>query len=152
MGIGHGLASAVPPISTQQAAYQWMVSATIRVAMPHCPLSGRLILVVEDEPLVALEVIGALQTAGAKVLSAGYLEAGLFITEHQELSAAVIDLHLNDGSGIGICRRLLQRRIPFVIYTGYPRMLLEENWSHVQVIQKPARPEQLVASIARMLQ
>jgi DNA-binding response OmpR family regulator len=120
--------------------------------MPHRPLSGRLILVVEDEPLVALEVIGALRTAGAKVLSAGYLEAGLFITEHQELSAAVIDLRLNDGSSIGICRRLLQRRIPFVIYTGYPRMMLDENWSHVQAIQKPARPEQLVAAVESMLQ
>jgi DNA-binding response OmpR family regulator len=120
-------------------------------AMPHRPLAGRLILIVEDDPLIALDVISALRMAGAKVLSAGYLEAGLFITEHPDLSAAVIDLHLRDSSGIAICRRLLQRRIPFVIYTGYPQMLSEENWSHVHVIVKPARREQLVAVIASML-
>jgi DNA-binding response OmpR family regulator len=120
--------------------------------MPHRPLSGRLILVVEDEPLIALEAIGALRAAGARVLSAGYLEAGLAVAEQLDLSAAVIDLHLRDDSGIGICRRLLQRHIPFVIYTGHPRMLLGENWSHVQVIEKPARPEQIVAALAGMLQ
>jgi CheY-like chemotaxis protein len=36
-------------------------------------LEGRLILVVEDEPLIALDVTKAVTTAGATVVSAGYL-------------------------------------------------------------------------------
>ena len=86
-------------------------------------LDGKVILVVEDEPLVALDVVKALRAAGARVLCAGYLELGLCTTEHPELSAAVIDLHLGDGSGTVICSRLRERGIPFVIHTGYPPML-----------------------------
>jgi DNA-binding response OmpR family regulator len=67
--------------------------------VPKKRLDGRVILVVEDEPLVALDVVKALRAAGARVLCAGYLESGLCTTEHPELSAAVIDLHLGDGSG-----------------------------------------------------
>jgi DNA-binding response OmpR family regulator len=48
------------------------------------------VLVVEDEPVVALEVTAALRAAGACVLTAGFLENGLFTTDNPELSAAVV--------------------------------------------------------------
>jgi CheY-like chemotaxis protein len=115
-------------------------------------LSGRLILIVEDEPLIALDIIIELRAAGARVLSAGYLESGLFITEHPDLSAAVIDLHLGDGSGTAICRRLRQLRIPFVVHTGYPAMLLAEECRDVPVISKPARPGQIISELEKALQ
>lgn len=60
--------------------------------MTKARLDGRVILIVEDEPLVALDVIKALRDAGARVLSAGYVEFGLYTTENPDLSAAVIDL------------------------------------------------------------
>lgn len=50
-------------------------------------------------------------------------KAGLFTTEHPDL--AVVDLHFSDGNGTAIYRRLRQRKIPFVVYTGYPAMLVE---------------------------
>src|SRR5436190_6048091 len=114
-------------------------------------LDGKVILVVEDEPLVALDVIKALRSAGARVLSTGYLEAGLCTTEHPDLSAAVIDLHLGDGSGTAICKRLTQRGVPFVVYTGYPPMLISGDWPDVPVISKPARPDQIIAALIRVL-
>ena len=115
------------------------------------PLAGRLILIVEDEPLVALDVIKTLRAAGARVLSAGYLESGLYTTEHPDLSAAVVDLHLGDGSGTAICRRLRQRRVPFVVYTGYPPILISSEWPDVPVISKPARPEQIISALENVL-
>lgn len=106
---------------------------------------------VEDEPLVALEVGKALRDAGATVVSAGYVEAGLYTTEHPDLSAAVIDLHLGDGSGTAVCRRLRQLHV-LVMHTGYPRMLIEQQWPDVPVISKPATPDQIVTAIARLLE
>jgi DNA-binding response OmpR family regulator len=78
------------------------------------PLAGRLILLVEDEPLIAIELDSALRASGARVVSAGYVEEGLFATEHPDLSAAVVDLHLGDGSGLTVCRRPRHLQVRFL--------------------------------------
>ena len=115
-------------------------------------LEGRLILVVEDEPLIALEVTRAVTTAGAKVVSAGYLESGLCSTEHPALAAAVVDLRLADGSGARICERLRKRRVPFIIHTAYPRLFARAQWPDVPMVTKPARPEEIVSALQRLIQ
>ena len=115
------------------------------------PLAGRLVLLVEDEPLIALEVDKALRSAGARVVSAGHLESGLYTAEHPDLSAAVIDLHLGDGSGIAVCRRLRHVGVPFVIYTGYPRLLVASEWPDVPVVSKPALPDDIVSLLVGLL-
>ena len=112
-------------------------------------LAGRFVLIVEDE--LSLGVTAALRAAGARVLTAGYLEAGLFITEHPELAAAVIDLHLSDGNSTSICRRLQHLGVPFVVHTGYPSMLPCAEWPDVPVISKPARPGQVIAALVYLL-
>ena len=110
-----------------------------------------MILVVEDEPLVALDVEKALRAAGARVVSAGYVESGLYTTEHPELSAAVVDLR-SDGNGAAVCRRLRQLRVPFVVHTGYPAVLVTSDWPDVPVVSKPADASQIVHELARLLQ
>ena len=114
-------------------------------------LAGRLILIVEDEPLVALEIDRSLRAEGARVVSAGYLESGLYSTEHPDLSAAVVDLHLGDGSGTALCRRLRRLGVPFLVHTGYPAMLIAPEWADVPVICKPAPPGEIVAALVDLL-
>jgi ActR/RegA family two-component response regulator len=116
------------------------------------PLAGRLILVVEDEPLVALDLRRILRVAGARVISAGHVESGLFTTEHPDLSAAVVDLHLGqNGNGAAVGRRLRQLRVPFVIYTGYPSVLITSQWPDVSVLRKPADAGLVVDALARLV-
>jgi len=114
-------------------------------------LGGHTILVVEDEPLIALDIARILRAAGANVLSAGFAESGLCASEHPDLSAAVIDLHLGDGSGTAICNRLRERAVPFVIYTAYPPMLTKAEGPNVCVISKPGRAEDIVSALVRVL-
>jgi len=116
------------------------------------PLAGRTILVVEDEPLVTLDVERVLRGAGARVVSAGQVESGLFITEHPDLSAAVVDLHLGrNGNGAAVGRRLRQLRVPFVVYTGYPSVLITSQWPDVPVLRKPADAGLPVDALARLV-
>jgi ActR/RegA family two-component response regulator len=75
----------------------------------------------------------------------------LCTTEHPDLAAAVVDLHLGDGSGTAICARLHERGLPFVICTGYPRMLTGAECADAQVIAKPARPDDVVRALATLL-
>ena len=87
--------------------------------MQSTSFAGRSILVVEDEPLIALDVSLAFENVGAVVLTARTLAAALLLVEHGGLSAAVLDFGLGDGDADALCSRLDQRRIPFILHSGY---------------------------------
>ena len=54
-------------------------------------LQGRSILIVEDEPLIAMEIVRAFESAGARVLKTSTLREALVVVEDDDLSAAVLD-------------------------------------------------------------
>jgi len=117
----------------------------------HAPLTGRLILLVEDEAPIALDIARALRAAGARVVAAGYVESGLYTTEHPYLSAAVIDLHLGGEDGTAVCRRLRQLGVPFVVYSGYPAAEIAKEWPDVPIIPKPSRTHEIVIALVRLI-
>ena len=69
-------------------------------------LTGRSILIVEDEPLIALDIVRAFESAGARVLSTATLRQALVFVESNGLSAAVLDHGLSDGDSSKLCERL----------------------------------------------
>jgi DNA-binding response OmpR family regulator len=110
---------------------------------------ARWILVVEDQPLVALDIIDSLTKAGASVLTAATLQHGLLLADHPQLSAAILDFALGDEHCDALCIHLSERQIPFVIYTGYPKVC--PACSRGVVVQKPAIPQTLLAALAQIL-
>ena len=119
--------------------------------MPLDLFSRKLVLLVEDEPLIALDVERQLRTAGARVITAGYLDAALCMTEHPDLSGAVVDLRLGADSAMPICRRLAHRNLPFVVHTGYAADVVEREWPSVPIIQKPSWPHEITDALSRCL-
>jgi CheY-like chemotaxis protein len=113
-------------------------------------LAGRTILVVEDEPIIAMDIVAGLRAAGASVTEARTLGDALTLVECPGLSAAVLDHGLNDGDSSAVCRRLDERGIPFVVYTGYTS--LAGPCSEGEQIRKPVHPNALVAAIAQALE
>jgi DNA-binding response OmpR family regulator len=113
------------------------------------PLAGRSVLVVEDEPIIAMDILQGLKAAGASVSKAGSLYDALREVERPNLSAAVLDHGLNDGDASQICDRLDKRNIPFVVYSGYN--YVEGPCSEGEHVRKPVRPEVLVAAVADLL-
>jgi ActR/RegA family two-component response regulator len=62
-------------------------------------LQGRSILIVEDEPLIVMDITQALEGAGASVTTTNTLKHALLLVEHDGLSAAILDHSLgNDKS------------------------------------------------------
>jgi DNA-binding response OmpR family regulator len=114
------------------------------------PLHGCLVLVVEDEPLVALDVCQSLEAAGARLITARTLATALRCAEEPDLSAAVLDHGLRDTDTSAVCTKLKERNIPFVVYSGYTR--IEGDCSDGELVQKPASPHVLVATLAGTLQ
>ena len=113
------------------------------------PLGGRSVLVVEDDPIIAMDILRGLEAAGASVSKARTLCDALTKVECPDLSAAVLDHALNDGDASQICERLDQRNIPFVLYSGYD--YVEGPCSEGEHVRKPVRPEVLVAAVVDLL-
>src|SRR5262249_44057972 len=83
-------------------------------------LAGRSILVVEDEGLIARELSDALESAGAKIITARGVFDATRIIESRRLSAAVLDFWLGVGVVcLPICDLLTEHRVPFLLYPGY---------------------------------
>jgi DNA-binding response OmpR family regulator len=81
------------------------------------PVTGCSILV-EDEPLIALEVQSLLEGAGAKVQTADTLRRAIELTAQGGLCAAVLDYGLGAGDVSLLCRHLADRSAPFMFYSG----------------------------------
>ena len=100
-------------------------------------LAGRCILVVEDEPLIALDIAARLEVAGARVVSASHLEKALGLAECPELAAGVLDFDLGKTDSRPVCWKLVDRQIPFVFHSG--RMYgAFRQWPGAPVILKPS--------------
>jgi DNA-binding response OmpR family regulator len=112
-------------------------------------LVGRSILIVEDEWLIALDVVSAFQDAGAVTFSARSLADAIRLVEHEGLSAAVLDFGLGDGDADAVCARLDERRIPFILHSGYTRH--GPACGRGIVIPKPASPETLIDTVVGLL-
>lgn len=116
--------------------------------MPY-QLAGHAILVVEDEPLIALDIADTLERAGARVIiSYGLTEALGTINAH-DWSAAVLDYELPDGNCSSLCEQLRTRGVPFVVHTGHDE--LSRTYLGGVHVCKPASGDKLVETLEQVL-
>lgn len=108
-------------------------------------LDGLTFLVVEDEPLIALDISMALEDRGAKVTTTTTLKHAVLLAEGDGLSGAILDHSLGDGDSSVLRKRLKKRGIPFLVYSGFE--IVGEPY-----LSKPATPDQLVGAMERLIQ
>lgn len=113
-------------------------------------LAGRFVLIVEDEPLIAIDIVQAFESAGALVQLARTLADAKRLVERESLSGAVLDFGLGDGDADELCDRLTERKIPFVLHSGYDHV--REACRSGIVIPKPAKPDTIVDALAQTLE
>lgn len=108
-------------------------------------LEGRNILIVEDEPLIVLDMTDALRCTGAAVTSTNTLKHALLLVEHDGLAGAILDHALGDGNSSALCARLTERGVPFMIYSGLNH--IDGACANAPYLTKPATAEMLVAAV-----
>jgi DNA-binding response OmpR family regulator len=111
-------------------------------------LDGRIVLVVEDEPLVGLEITETLSACGAHVVTAGRVADAIKAVDRYHISAAVLDINLDGDDCSAVCERLSQLQIPFFFYTGYSAV--PDGWADAPMITKPADGSQIVDAVNRL--
>jgi CheY-like chemotaxis protein len=116
-------------------------------------LAGRRVLVVEDEPLVALELATALEEAGCEVVGpATSLAEALDLARAQahRLDAAVLDANLHGHSSRPVADILAGHRVKVIYVTGYSS-LPPGAGEDVLLLSKPLRDGDLLAALDRLL-
>ena len=113
--------------------------------------AARMILVVEDEALVAMLVEDALLDAGFGVLGpAATVEEALALLDRETPDAVVLDLNLAGETSTPVADRLAARGIPYVIATGYGATGLPSGHQDALVLAKPYDPADLTAMLDRI--
>ena len=108
-----------------------------------------MVLLVEDEPLIALEIANAFTEVGARVMTVRSRRDAVIAVEDGGLSAAVLDHALGDGDSSQLYERLKARNIPFVLHSGYTQ--LDGACDAGVQVAKPADPQVLVTTVERLL-
>src|SRR5687768_16120279 len=91
-------------------------------------LFGRTILIVEDEPLVALDLHAALRAADAGLIAAASRSEALTLIRHNDVAAAIVDVALAGEDCRAVCQALFHRSIPFLFYTGHRDAAVLKEW------------------------
>jgi CheY-like chemotaxis protein len=112
-------------------------------------LRGSRVLVVEDDPFIAFDIVKTLRGAGAETLGpAMSLARALELATTEDPDCAVLDVMMRDGLIFPAASILNLRRVGIVFYTGYADVeSLTRNWPASKVLLKPAQPKLLVHTV-----
>ena len=112
--------------------------------MSSSSLSGRRILLVEDESLVAALAEDLLLEAGCKVMLAMRLDEAMAFATGDEVELGILDVNLGAERSFPVADLLRARGTPFIFATGYGREGLNGAYQDVPVLQKPYRGDELL--------
>lgn len=114
-------------------------------------LTGRRVLVVEDDYYLATDAARALRGAGAEVVGpcATEEDARAELAEARP-DAAVVDINLGPGPSFKLAEALKDRGIPFVFTTGYDAEVIPAEFAGVERLEKPLQLRQIVGAVARL--
>jgi DNA-binding response OmpR family regulator len=123
---------------------------------PPAPLNGeaRLILVVEDEFLVAMELEAVLEEGGFRVLGpVSTVQAALKLLDQQRPHAAVLDLNLRNETVTPVAQVLRRMQVPFAIASAYSTATWPQDTAldGAPSLGKPTSPTQLIATLHDLL-
>jgi PAS domain S-box-containing protein len=116
-------------------------------------LAGKRVLVVEDEPLVSMDIVAGLEEAGAEVVGpAGTSEDALQLIEDGPIDAALLDGNLRGRPVDDIAAALTRRNVPFIFVTGYSHQSLPRAFKNAAILPKPFSRQQLVDAAALLVE
>lgn len=108
------------------------------------------ILLVEDEPFIALDLESMISGLGHHVVGVGETEAeSMDLAVRLRPEAALVDIKLKDGfTGVEIARRLNQDfGVTCAFVTGNPEQIEAGCRSAVTVVRKPFTEAEIVAAL-----
>jgi two-component sensor histidine kinase/response regulator RpfG family c-di-GMP phosphodiesterase len=115
-------------------------------------LSGKRLLMVEDEFLVGMMAKKLLESLGAIVIGPyARLSDGLAAAKVERFDGALLDFNLAGELAEPLADFLIAHGVPFVFLTGYQRDSIDRRYANVPLLQKPIEPESLERVLVSLL-
>lgn len=114
-------------------------------------MHGQSILIVEDEPIIALALEDMLADEGAEVCLAERLEDAFALLETGAPDAAILDVNVHGQASYPLARALAGRSIPFIFATGYGGAPHPPEFAGVPTIAKPYRLADIRSALEQAL-
>jgi CheY-like chemotaxis protein len=112
-------------------------------------LKGLSILVVEDEPVIAIDTACMIVRAGGTVVGPAYsLDEGLEAIAHAKLDGALLDINLRNEKVFSLADQLADRGVPIVFVTGEIWPVIPERHAGCRRIGKPVGESKVVAALS----
>jgi len=128
-----------------------VVSATL--SRERASLSGRRILVVEDEYFLADDISCALRSLGADIAGpVGELEdAQRILSDGSIVDGAVLDVNIRSEMVFPIAQELRARHVPFLFTTGYDKVSIAPEFRDVTLWEKPIDIAAMIRGLVRQI-
>lgn len=116
-------------------------------------LAKRLILVVEDEYMIADEMVTVLASAGAVALGpvANVEDALHLLASEHLIDAAVLDVNLLGEAVWPVIDALLQRNVPVVLSTGYDAGAIPAKYALLPRCEKPTTGRDITKALEAVI-
>ena len=103
------------------------------------------VLIVEDEPFIALDLAEAVEQARGKVIGpAGSVREALVLIEQNLVQAAILDANLSDGEVTPVAELLIEGGVPVIFYSGLALpAALTRRYPSAFAFKKPTPPVRL---------
>jgi len=116
------------------------------------PGNSRRILIVEDEPLVAMHLEDLLIALGHAVVGlATRIDKALILARDGDIDFAILDVNVAGTQSFSVASILRQRGIPFIFATGYGVEGLIDGYRDELALRKPYQEEDLESVIQQAL-
>lgn len=116
-------------------------------------LRGKKVLLVEDEPLVALEIEAHLLGLGCEIVGpAATVAAARDLIEKCRCDVALLDANLGGSRVDEIAARLDDRGVPFAFATGYGRDAAPDRFADIPVLTKPFSTGELLSVLRSLIE
>ncbi len=113
--------------------------------------TAKTILVIEDDPIVAMIVEDVLIDMGFGVLISSTLENALLDIEAANFDAAIVDMHLRGESAQAAIDLLLEQKLPFMVLSGTGQQAFSQQYPNVPTMAKPFDKSDLEQVIRQLL-
>ena len=114
--------------------------------------TGKRLLVLEDEFMIATRIADILEDAGYDVIGPVIdVAAAMHAIAVDRVEGALLDLNLRGDTSLTMADAIAKRGVPILFVTGYAREVLTGRWQNALHLEKPFTDRELLDAVAHML-